>query len=115
MLTAKQARDRVTQSKANIDRMLGQLEKLIVAAADLGKNEIILHYTTHIYGDEFRLEKKPFYPTEFTPFQLLVKEELEKHGYGMSMVVRKVQIGGGLGSMDDEVHHEDRDFIRISW
>ena len=117
MITAKEARDLVESSSAQIEARLARLDKLIQEAARLGKRNITLHYdgNTHYIGDEFKVKYQPYSTAEFTPLQSLIKAELEKFGYTVKIVLKNVQIGGGLGSMDDEIKHEDHPYIRISW
>ena len=119
MITAKEALTLVETSSALMDKRLERLDKLIQEAARLGKRSITLHRDaapyTYSVGDEFKVEHRPYQSAEFTPLQRQIKAELEKFGYAVKIVLLEVQIGGGLGSMDDEVREEDRPYFQISW
>lgn len=114
MITAQEARELVEQSEASMTRRLDQIGEKIVEAAKLGKRELWLTSALP-YNKEFEVEKKPFYPAEFTPQQRLIEAELKKLGFAMKIEDREVTIGGGLGSMDDEPRNEMRPYIRVTW
>lgn len=114
MITAKQARELVEQSEVSMTRRLEQIGEKITEAAKLGKRELWLTWALP-YHKEFEVEKKPYYPAEFTPLQRLIEAELKKLGFTMKIEDREVTIGGGLGSMDEEPRNEMRPYIRVTW
>ena len=114
MITAKEARELVEQSEASMTRRLNQLGEKIKEAAMLGKRELWLTDALP-YHKEFEVEKKPYYPAEFTPLQRLIEAELKKLGYMMRIEDREVKIGGGLGSMDEPSRLEMHPYIRVTW
>jgi len=114
MITAKEARELVEQSEASMTRRLNQIGEKIKEAAMLGKRELWLTDALP-YHKEFEVEKKPFYPAEFTPLQRLIEAELKKLGYMMRIEDREVKIGGGLGSMDEPSRLEMHPYIRVTW
>ena len=114
MITAKEARELVEQSEISMTRRLNQLGEKIKEAAMLGKRELWLTDALP-YHKEFEVEKKPYYPAEFTPLQRLIEAELKKLGYMMKIEDREVKIGGGLGSMDEPSRLEMHPYIRVTW
>ena len=114
MITAQEARELVEQSEASMTRRLEQIGEKITEAAKLGKRELWLTCALP-YNKEFEVEKKPFYPAEFTPLQQLIEAELKKLGFTMKIEDRVVTIGGGLGSMDEKPRNEMHPYIRVTW
>jgi hypothetical protein len=113
-INAQEARQLVEQSKAVLDQRLDKLGEKIREAASLGKRE--LYPADVLYHDDWvNIEKKPFYPPELTPVQRLIEKELKRHGFIMVIDTRNIKIGGGLGSMDDEVKYEDHPYMLIKW
>ena len=116
LISAKEARALVEQSAVLMEKYLDDLGKVIEREARLGKSFV---FPTHTIGLQFRTiyetNKEQFRATELTSLQRLIQAELKKHGYMMSLEAQEVKIGGGLGSMDDEVKYEMRDYIKISW
>jgi hypothetical protein len=114
MITAKEARELVEQSEVSMNRRMDQLSEKIKEAAMLGKSELWVTWALP-YNKEFEVEKKPYYPAEFTPLQQLIEKELKRQGFTMKIEDRETKIGGGLGSMDEAPRNEMRPYIRITW
>lgn len=116
LIPAKDARALVEQSDALMIRYLDDLGVIIEREARLGKRFVSPSSTI---GLQFRtiydVEHIQYRQAELTPLQKLLAAELKKAGYTMKLDTQTVQVGGGLGSMDDEVKHEQRDYIKISW
>ena len=114
MINARQARELVEQSEASMTRRLEQIGEKITEAAKLGKRELWLSSALP-YHKEFEVEKKPFYPAEFTPLQRLIEQELKRLGFVMKIEDRETKIGGGFKSMDTETKIEMCPYIRVTW
>lgn len=114
MINAREARELVELSEAAMTRRLELLGEKITEAAKLGNREIWLTSALP-YHKEFEVEKKPYYPAEFTPLQRLLEKELKRLGFAMKIEDREVKIGGGLGSMDDAPRNEMLPYIKVSW
>lgn len=114
MITAQEARELVEQSEASMTRRLEQIGEKITEAAKLGKRELWLSSALP-YHKEFEVDKKPYYPAEFTPLQRLIAAELKKLGYMMKIEDRETKIGGGLGSLDEPSRIEMCPYIRVTW
>ena len=118
MINAKEARALVEQSAVLMEKYLEDLSDAITALAKLGKSSFVpeCEYSVNLrFRDIWSAKRADYRATEFTPLQKLLQAELQAHGYSMTFEKREVQIGGGLGSMDDEVKHEMRDYIKIGW
>lgn len=114
MITAIQARALVDQSTVAMDQRMKAICEKIEQAATIGKREIWLdielpHYT------EFYVAERPFNEPEFSAVQRVVREKLTGLGFGMRIATRETRIGGGLGSMDDEVVVKQLPYIKVSW
>lgn len=113
LINAREARELVEQSKDVLDKRLEKISEKIREAATLGKRELYL--ADVIYHDDWvNVEKKPFYPPEFTPVQRLIEKEMKRLGFTMGIVMREVKVGGGFKSMD-ETKFEDHPYILIKW
>lgn len=118
MISAKDARALVEQSEVLLEKYLEDLSGAITNLAQLGKTSFVpeCEYSVNLqFRGIWSAKRIDYRPTEFTPQQKLLQAKLKAHGYSMSFEKREVQIGGGLGSMDDEVRHEMQDYIKISW
>jgi len=114
MITAKEAKELVEQSDEKMSRRLDQIGEKIKEAATLGKREIWLDMALP-YHTEFAVAERPFYSAEFTPLQRLIEQKLKAFGYSMQIAKRETHIGGGLGSMDDEVKIEHLPYLQVRW
>lgn len=116
MIDAKTARTLVVESETLMEKYIEDLGKVIEREARLGKSSV---FPASTIGLQFRalydVKTEDYRPTEMTGLQKLIKARLEGLGFSMRFEKQEVQIGGGLGSMDDEVRHEMRDYIKISW
>jgi hypothetical protein len=118
MISAKEARTLVEQSEVLLEKYLDDLSTAITMLAQLGKTSFVpeCEYSVPLQFRSIWTAKRVDYrATEFTPQQKLLQAKLKAEGYSMLFEKREVQIGGGLGSMDDEVRHEMQDYIKISW
>jgi hypothetical protein len=116
MIDAKTARTLVAESETLIEKYIEDLGKVIEREARLGKSFV---FPAKTIGLQFRtlydVKNEPYRTAEMTGTQKLISERLKKLGFSMWFEKQEVQIGGGLGSMDDEVRHEMHDYIKISW
>lgn len=78
MISAKEAREIVDQSSAEVDRQLAKIEPLIKVAAEKGQRSVNLGLLT-----DFGVSVAPFDPTpKLSPLQERVKSALEREfGY----------------------------------
>jgi hypothetical protein len=116
MIDAKTARTLVNESDALMEKYLEDLGKVIEREARLGRNYV---YPELTIGLQFRtiytVKHESFRSSELTGLQKLIKTKLQLLGFNMCLEKKEVEIGGGLGSMDDEVTIEWHDTIKISW
>lgn len=115
MITAKEARALVETSTAQMADRLEAIEKVITEAATLGKREVWLSDALP-YSDEYKVKDSRYYQSPMlTPVQELIAKELRANGFMFDITLRNVQVGGGLGSMDDEVTHKALPYLRVWW
>ena len=114
MITATEARALVEQSAAAMDRRLKAIGEKIEQAATIGKREIWLDIELP-HCTEFYVAERPFNEPEFSAVQRVVREKLTGLGFGMRIATRETKIGGGLGSMDDEVKIKQLPYIKVMW
>ena len=116
MIDAKTARALVAESETLMEKYIKDIGRVIQREARLGKSFV---FPAKVISIQFRtlydVEHEPYRAPEMTGVQKLIKSRLEKLGFRMAFEKQEVQIGGGLGSMDDEVRHEMHDYIKISW
>jgi hypothetical protein len=116
MINANEARALVEQSAELMEKYIEDLGKVIEWEALLGKSFV---FPSNTIGLQFRtiyeVDSEPYRTTELTPLQRLLQAKLKEFGYAMQLEKQEVKIGGGLGSMDDEVRKEMHDYIKISW
>lgn len=116
MIKASEARELVAESSVLMDKYTEDLGKVIEREARLGKRFVIPEWTTGLqFRTIYEAKKESYRSVELTQLQKLLQVRLQELGYTMKLSPREVQIGGGLGSMDDEVKYEMRDYIEISW
>jgi hypothetical protein len=116
MIKATEARTLVEQSAVLLDKYLEDLGKVIEREANLGKSFIFPSSTIGLqFHSLYSTKNEPYQTTELTPLQKLIQAKLLEFGYSMRLETREVKVGGGLGSMDDEVKLEMYDYIKISW
>ena len=113
MITQAEARALVDSSNVVMEARIEKIGEKISEAAALGKTELWL--SDVLYSDEFQINHQPYRSAGMTPLQQLVKKELSKYGFNLEIKTRSTQIGGGLGSMDVEVRHEDLPYLYIRW
>ena len=114
MINATEARILVEHSEAELNKRLQTINIKIEQAAKLGKREIWLDMELPGYT-EFKVLERPFNEPELTPVQRLVKDGLSAIGFTMKIATRETRIGGGLGSMDDEIEIKHLPYIKIGW
>jgi hypothetical protein len=115
MINATAARDIALQSESAINLVVEEIGKKIEEAALLGKRELDLESAMN-YDKRFEPTKNvAFRNPEFTTWQRLVVNRLKKEGFQVGIAIKVVQIGGGLGSMDDAVRDEQQPFIQVRW
>lgn len=116
MIDAKTARSLVAESETLMSKYLEDIGKVIEREARLGRSSV---YPAKASGLQFRtlyeIEHQPYRYPEMSGVQMLIKARLEMLGFSMRLEKQEVQIGGGLGSMDEEVKLEMRDYILIAW
>lgn len=116
MIKASEARALVEQSVELMGKYIEDLGKVIEREARLGKSFV---FPSNTIGLQFRtiyeVVNQQYRTAELTPLQLLLQAKLKEFGYSMRLEKQEVQIGGGLGSMDDDVRTEIHDYIKISW
>jgi len=117
LILAKDARLLVEQSASLMLQYLDDLGAVIEREAKLGKSFVLPISTIGLrFRTIYDVEHIQYHTSEMTPLQKLIAAELNKAGYTMKLDLQTVQIGGGLCSMgDDEVKHEKRSYIKISW
>ena len=118
MIDAKSARTLVAESETLMEKYLEDMGNAIESLAQLGQSSFIPenNYTVNLkFRHIWAANRIKYRTTEFTPIQKLLQAKLTMLGYSMKFEKQEVRIGGGLGSMDDEVTYEDWDFIKISW
>jgi hypothetical protein len=114
VINAHEARALVAQSSKMLLHRLEAICAQIEVAAKLGRSEIWLDIALP-HHKEFIVEPTAFYPVTFTPIQAQVAKGLDDLGFVMKIENRRTKIGGGLGSMDDEVRYEDLPYIKVTW
>lgn len=97
MISAREAVALYEQSQKNIDRMLSEIEKKIIIAAEGGNRSVLLQYP-----DEFRVEIKHG-RAELNPVQLLLKKNIEGMGYGFKVVDEPCKVLTSLDEYEDSV------------
>ena len=116
MIDAKTARALVAESETLMEKYLEDVGQVIEREARLGKSFV---FPARAISIQFRtlydVAYEPYRAPEMTGVQKLIKARLEKLGFRMAFEKQEVQIGGGLGSMDDEPRIEKHDYIKISW
>ena len=116
MIDAKTARALVAESDTLLEKYLEDIGKVIEREARLGNSCV---FPTSTVGLQFRelyeVKHEDYRPSEMTGVQKLIKAKLEMLGFSMRFEKQEVKVGGGLGSMDDEVFYESRDYIKIAW
>lgn len=118
LIPAVAARALVEQSDVLMEKYLEDLSKAITSLAQLGKTSFVpeCEYSVNLqFRYIWETKREDYRPTEFTPLQKILQSTLAALGYSMKFEKREVGIGGGLGSMDDEVKREMWDYIKISW
>lgn len=115
MITAKEARELVEQSEANITWYLERLGAVITEQANLGNKVLYPRHASGCGHDIFEVEKRPYRAAEMTGIQKKIAERLKTYGYGVTLEEYTVRVGGGLGSMDDEVREEPASRFKIAW
>lgn len=114
MLTAAEARALTAESDAAIAANVERAGKLIEAEAKVGKNVVYLDHH-HQENDVFYLKSSPYHAPTLSRVQKLITDQLNKLGYSTIIVPYTYQVGGGLGSMDDEPYDETGYRIQIRW
>jgi hypothetical protein len=114
MINAREARALVAESSVKLLQRLEAICAQIEVAAKLGRSEIWLDIALP-HHKEFIVEPTAFYPVTFTPIQAMVAKGLTDLDFAMRIENRRTKIGGGLGSMDDEVTYEDLPYIKVTW
>lgn len=116
MIDAKTARTLVVESDALMEKYLEDLGKVIEREARLGRSYL---FPAKTVGLQFRslydVEHRAYRQSELNGLQKLIEIRLAILGFSVRLEKQEVQIGGGLGSMDDEVKHELHDYIKITW
>ena len=99
-----------------MSRRLEQICAKITEAATLNKHELILDYVLP-YDPLYKVEERQaFQWYELTPIQRRLKEKLKGFGYELTIKLINTKIGGGLGSMDDDLMiYEDLPHLCICW
>ena len=116
MIDAKTARTLVAESETLMEKYLEDLGKVIEREARLGRSYLSPAQTTGLqFRTLYEVEHQDYRQSELNGLQKLIKARLKLLGFDLRLEAQKVQIGGGLGSMDDEVKHEMRDYIKITW
>ena len=115
MITAKEARDIADASDARMEKRLDKIGEKVKDAANAGKRELILDYAI-TDDDAFKMKDAGlFRPPEFTPLQLKMRDKLKEYGFSLEIKMVRTKIRGGLGSLDDEIEHEDVPHLYIRW
>lgn len=114
MITAKAALDIYEQSKVRMEERLDKLNDKIIEASNLGKRELWLS-RAFPHAPEYCIKHNLCKAAELTPLQHIIKAEVEKLGFILEIKYEETQIGGGLGSMGDEIKYESLPYLRLSW
>lgn len=116
MIDAKTARALVQESDAMLTKYLFDLGDVIEREARLGRNYVYPAMTTGLqFREIYDVKHEAYRDSELNGLQRLIKNKLELLGFMTQLEKQSVTIGGGLGSMDDEVKTELHDFIKITW
>jgi hypothetical protein len=115
MITARDARNLVVVSDESIKRHLDIISAKITELATNGASSVLLDYVSH-HIEEYRVVDRFAYQyPEYTPLQKRIRDELVTKGFQVKIIQVMTQIGGGLGSMDDEVKEQPVHHIEIKW
>lgn len=115
MINAKAARILAEESDAAINAVVERIGKKIEEAAALGKRDIDLEAAMS-YDKKFEIAGRSYQTPEFNSWQRLIKLQLEREGFQVSIKQKTVQIGGGFKSMDDEPPREElQPYIQVGW
>lgn len=114
MITATQARELQTISNTAMAARMTAISNKIKETAELGKCSIILDYALP-YNTEYQVKQASYFAPALSPLQGMIKDALVSAGYSVVATAEQTQIGGGLGSMDDEVTYETTWHIKVSW
>lgn len=114
MIRAAEAAAISTLSNSNIERILDRLGEYVEQAAKNGDRRLIPEDRLH---DErmFDIDCPAYRVPEFNALQLKVVARLRELGYQVQIKSRKVRVGGGLGSMDEESREGTQHYMEISW
>jgi hypothetical protein len=115
MIDAKTARTLVEESDTLMVKYLEDLGNLIEREAKLGKRHVFPANSGLQFRSIYDVAHEDCRASEMNGLQKLIKARLKLLGFDMCLEKQKVQIGGGLGWMDDEVRHEFHASIKISW
>ena len=113
LITAREAAELVKLSNKHVEDILEKICEKVKDAARLGETKLYPNFT--LYNSDLSIQKEPFYPAKFTPFQNILVKRLEYLGFHVGIEEYSQKIGGGLGSMDDEVRHETACRMKITW
>jgi len=111
MITAREARDITEASQAVVEKRVMALSSAIEIAANSGKRMLYPADVDKIY----EVDNSPYYPPNFNDQQRLITKRLIDVGFNVEIETYTQRVGGGLGSMDDEVKEQQAHRIRISW
>lgn len=115
MITAKDARALVVVSDESVKNHLNIISAKITELATNGVSSVLLDYVSH-YTKEYQVvERFAYRSAEYTPLQKRIRDELVAKGFHVNIIQVMTQIGGGLGSMDDEAKEEPVHHIEIKW
>lgn len=111
MINAREARELVELSKVKMTARLEVIGVQIETAATLGERHI---YLVDHYDKAYEVDKDPYRSADLTPLQKLIKKELDRLGFSMSIEEYDITIGGGLGSLEPgkpgKAHR-----LKVSW
>lgn len=108
MITAQEARQITEASQAVIEKRVMALSDAIENAAKAGKRVLYPVDIDKIY----EVDDNPY---SFNAQQRLINKRLIDVGFHVEIETYTQQVGGGLGSMDDEVKEQQAYRIRIFW
>jgi hypothetical protein len=111
MITAQEARKITESSQAAVEKQVTVLSNAIEVAAASGKWVLYPADIDKIYD----VAIDPYYPPNFNDPQRRIRQRLIDFGFHVEIETYKQRVGGGLGSMDDEVTEQKAYRIRISW
>lgn len=112
MISAKQAKELVDNSKKAVDSILDKIGAKIEERASDGHRS--LNLTFEVDREMFKCHTDLYGNVKLTPFQEKIKQELLNERYGWE--IQSTKNGGGLGSFDSDENEPTYTYsMKINW